>query len=642
MTDADQNPIDRVIGALDAHGCRPRHQGDSWMARCPAHDDREPSLAVGRGQQQPVLINCFAGCRPEDVLVALGMCWSDVCKGKGVADGDQQIIAQYVYVDEAGQPLHRTNRWSPRRFTQDRWTGTEWKPGLDDTRRVLFRLPELRAAIGRKETVYIAEGEKDSTTLVSKGVVATTNPMGAKCWRREYSEQFDGASVVLVLDDDRAGYERGVYLHDELHGRVEAIEMCLPAFGKDMTDHVVAAYTVADLVPVSVEDLHQRLAVSDDEATDGTVVPLHEDPSLLDDLAEFVGRFVAFPSPAMCNAVALWIAHAHCFAAAETTPRLSIQSAEKQSGKTRLLEVLELLVPSPLQVANISPAGLFRTISAGPITLLIDEVDAVFHPRAAGSAQDLRAMLNAGYRRGATVVRCVGDGKNMQVQPFPVFAPVALAGIGALPDTIQDRSIVLRLKRRAPGEVVAKLRRRDVTPEASQLRDRVARWCGARISILAASVPDAPEALSDRAADIWEPLFAIADLVDDSWSQRARHASLELSAAAADVEQSQLFRLLLDLHEMFEVTGRDRLRTSEILDGLHAMDESPWGDWLNSRVLAKKLRAIEVRPRAIRDGTDVFKGYSRQDLDDSFSRYLPGVAVTSVTSVTEKGQACCA
>ncbi|MCZ7526147.1 MAG: hypothetical protein M5U14_07065 [Acidimicrobiia bacterium] len=147
-----------------------------------------------------------------------------------------------------------------------------------------------------------------------------------------------------------------------------------------------------------------------------SLVPEHgpedeDGAGLLDDVAAFLARYVAFDGDAQRDATALWTVHAHAVDAAETTPRLAIQSAEKQSGKTRLLEVLELVVPAALPVANISPAAMFRVVADGPVTLLVDEVDAIFGVKANGNHEDLRALLNAGYRRGATVARVVGEGR---------------------------------------------------------------------------------------------------------------------------------------------------------------------------------------------------------------------------------------
>ncbi|MCZ7528845.1 MAG: DUF3631 domain-containing protein [Acidimicrobiia bacterium] len=366
------------------------------------------------------------------------------------------------------------------------------------------------------------------------------------------------------------------------------------------------------------------------EETDGA--------GLLDDVAAFLARFVAFDGDAQRDATALWTVHAHAVDAAETTPRLAIQSAEKQSGKTRLLEVLDLVVPAALPVANISPAAMFRVVADGPVTLLVDEVDAIFGPKANGNYEDLRALLNAGYRRGATVARVVGEGKKMEVRRFPVYAPVALAGIGTLPDTIQDRSIVITLRRRAPGEPIAKLRRRLVLGEATDLRDRIAGWVADRLDILADAYPSTPDELSDRAADCWEPLVAIADEAGGDWPERARHAARALSTGGDD-ELSLGVRLLGDIRAIYADAGTDRLSSADLVERLHAIEESPWGDWFDARRLAAKLRPFGARPRQHRFGEKTLKGYLVDDFVDAWARYLPTPEKTETCVASETPQA---
>ena len=181
-----------------------------------------------------------------------------------------------------------------------------------------------------------------------------------------------------------------------------------------------------------------------------------EGARLLDDVCEFIGRFVAYPSPQTQTAHALWIVHTHLMAAWETTPRLAFLSPEPGSGKSRALEVTELLVPRPIHTANISASALFRSIGGndGAPTVLLDEVDAIFSRKSGDATEDLRGLLNAGHRRGATVMRCVVRGKTIEVEAFPSYAPVALAGLGDLPDTLMSRSIVIRMRRRSPTEQV--------------------------------------------------------------------------------------------------------------------------------------------------------------------------------------------
>jgi len=125
--------------------------------------------------------------------------------------------------------------------------------------------------------------------------------------------------------------------------------------------------------------------------------------TLLDQVEAMLARFVAFPSDETRTAVTLWIAHTHALDEFETTPRLAFLSPEPGSGKTRALEILELLVPRPLLTVNSTPAYLFRKVSdeAGTPTILYDEIDTVFGPKAKDN-EDIRGMLNSGYRKGAT------------------------------------------------------------------------------------------------------------------------------------------------------------------------------------------------------------------------------------------------
>jgi hypothetical protein len=144
---------------------------------------------------------------------------------------------------------------------------------------------------------------------------------------------------------------------------------------------------------------------------------------VLDVVAAFVARFNVFPSEHCVPTLALWYAHTHAVDQFYVTPRLVLDSAEPGSGKTRVLEVAQYLVRSPEMTISATPAALFRLVSMGPITILFDEVDTIFNPKNSGNNEDLRGLLNAGYKRSATIARCVGDAKNMKVQRFPVYAP---------------------------------------------------------------------------------------------------------------------------------------------------------------------------------------------------------------------------
>jgi hypothetical protein len=124
----------------------------------------------------------------------------------------------------------------------------------------------------------------------------------------------------------------------------------------------------------------------------------------LDAVEHFLSRFIAYPSDSARQAHTLWLAHTWRMDAWEATPRLAFMSAEKGSGKTRALEVSQFLVPQGVRVSQASTGYILAKISEQPpATLFYDEIDTVYGPRARGN-EDLRALLNAGHRRGATAV----------------------------------------------------------------------------------------------------------------------------------------------------------------------------------------------------------------------------------------------
>jgi len=364
--------------------------------------------------------------------------------------------------------------------------------------------------------------------------------------------------------------------------------------------------------------------------------------NMLDDVEAFLERFVAYPSECARTAHALWIAHAHCMDAWESTPRLAFLSPEPGSGKTRALEITELLVPLPVLAVNVTPAYLFRKVGddAGPPTVLFDEIDTVFGPRARDN-EELRGLLNAGHRRGATAGRCVVRGKIIETEEIPAYAAVAMAGLGSLPDTILSRSIIVRMRRRAPHEVVEPYRRRTHGREGEALRDRLAAWSNETVlARLEHAHPDMPNGVEDRDADVWEPLIAIADEAGGAWPDRARQAAVELVAVARDRSPSLGLRLLGDLRIVFTAEVEGQLPTVRLLECLNAMEEAPWGDLrghqLDSRGLARMLKPYDVQPVTIRTVTGTAKGYRKADLQDAWQRYLSPRPSESVTTVTRE------
>lgn len=354
--------------------------------------------------------------------------------------------------------------------------------------------------------------------------------------------------------------------------------------------------------------------------------------AMLDEVERVAGRYLAFPSPHCITVLVLWIAHTWALNAFYVTPRLVLDSPEPGSGKTRVLEVLELLCRAAKLTLSTTTAALYRRIAAAgdaPPTVLQDEADAIFQRTTTPQSEDLRALYNAGYKRGATVDRCEGDAKNMRVREFPVFAPVALAGLaGKMPQTILDRAVTIHMRRRAPDEHVAEFRERDARAATETLRADLETWTAAHLDALAAARPVMPEGVRDRPAEVWEALLAIADVAGGEWPERARAACRHFVLDSDPDEMSFGARLLRDIRTAF--AGRERMFSADLIAALTAEPEAEWADlWgkpLDQNRLARELKRYGVKPKSLRIGEARAKGY-QVDGDDglgqAWRRYLP-------------------
>ncbi|MFZ4284328.1 DUF3631 domain-containing protein [Streptomyces rhizosphaericola] len=376
-----------------------------------------------------------------------------------------------------------------------------------------------------------------------------------------------------------------------------------------------------------------------------TTVPI-DGAALLDEVEAFHRRFNIFPREGAYVAVALWDAHAHLLDAFDSTPRIAFLSPEPGSGKSRALEVLETLVPNKMAAVDASPSALFRSVAGiegERPTIVYDEIDTVFGPKA-GENEQLRGFLNAGHRRGRLMYRCVGDGANQTVQGFPSYCAVAMAGLGSLPDTILTRSVIIRMRRRAPNEKVEPYRLGTHEAQGHNIRDRLAAWADQVRDQVKGAWPQMPEGITDRPADVWEPLLAVADAAGGNWPARARAACVELVKASQSDDKASLgIRLLTDLRDHVLI-GVDKLPTIAVLDRLNALEDAPWADTdgkpLDSRRLSKMLKEYRtandepIVSRNIRTAGGILKGYYAEDLHDAWNRYCAAPPQNSATSAT--------
>jgi hypothetical protein len=356
--------------------------------------------------------------------------------------------------------------------------------------------------------------------------------------------------------------------------------------------------------------------------------PIQPNPTILDDLRQILTRFVILPKWA-AETLALWILHTHAFHLRDVSTYLGVESPEKRCGKTTLLAVLSELVSRPVVAGNISSSAFLRVIEQTQPTLLIDEADA-FLQRNHG----LRAILNSGYtRKTAYVVRLArstapffhpstNPPQSDCLARFSCWCPKVFATIGRLPDTLADRCILLSMQRKTARETCERSR----NLHTLALREHCASFVAAHSQTIATAQPAIPSLLNDRAADLWEPLLVLADLVGGEWPALARQAAAALTTSTQD--QNPVGSLLLDIHVLFVTSKSQRIFSRVLARGLNTFSDRPWmqaqkGKEVTELWLSHQLRPYGIRPRAMRIGDERAKGYFKDDFMDAFRRYIP-------------------
>jgi hypothetical protein len=388
---------------------------------------------------------------------------------------------------------------------------------------------------------------------------------------------------------------------------------------------------------------------------------------LLNDLESLLQKYVVLPTFAP-ETLALWVLHTYAFELRDVSTYLGVESPEKRCGKTTLLSVLNRLANRPVAAANISPSAFFRVIEDMRPTLLIDEADTFLRGN-----DEIRGILNAGYTRDtAYVLRvqahergvpiteqttqlqsapppssfnsfnafnpfnsaspCNSSNSCNPINSFSCWCPKVMAAIGRLPDTLADRCIVIRMQRKTINEECARLRNLDATG----LRERCLQFVQENHNTIASAQPAVPETLNDRAADIWEPLLVLADIAGGEWPTKARRAAEGLTANSHG--RSPIGSLLFDILFVLCGCGYEprRLFSRDLVAGLNRIPNRPWADMPGLRSvdsgqrreatelwLARQLRPYGVRPRVLRIGEQIGKGYDEEDLLEVFQRYIP-------------------
>ena len=313
--------------------------------------------------------------------------------------------------------------------------------------------------------------------------------------------------------------------------------------------------------------------------------------SLLNGIAAAIRQHVVLADHAR-DITALWTLHTYLIDRFLVSPRLGISSPTKGCGKTLLLDVLSRLVARPLPTTNVTPAAIFRVVEAHHPTLLIDEADTFLYDN-----DELRGVLN-GNRKGSTVLRTVGD--DHEPRAFAIYSACAIALIGRLPDTLNDRSAHVELKRRLPSEQADPFRP-DRADHLDELARKAVRWTKDNAVRVGEADPEMPDGIINRAADNLRPLLAIADAAGGEWAQRARKAA-EASRSADDHDASRLELLLGDIRDVFKEI---EMSSADLVKGLVAIEGRPWAELGKSRKpltqngLARMLKPLAIGPDKI-------------------------------------------
>jgi hypothetical protein len=341
------------------------------------------------------------------------------------------------------------------------------------------------------------------------------------------------------------------------------------------------------------------------------------------DLENFFTRFIIFPVHTVLP-LALWALMTHTFDSFDAVPYLVITSPAPRCGKTRLLECLELIVSTPRRASNVSEAALFRMIEKLSPTLLLDEAETLSGK--SERAEYLRQILNAGNRRGAVVTRCTGQGASLDAEDFSVFCPKVLAGIGNFPQTITDRAIFIAMQRRKDCEKVERFLYRTVELVGKTLSERATVFITQRREEIGAAY-EATELgfVSDRDAEAWAPLFAILSVAAPERLPELRTCAERLThAKGANAEDDSLtLRLLADVREVWS-DSEPKIFTAELLQRLKKIEDGPWAsdERFDGRRLSRLLRPFGVTAATVRIGTETRKGYTWEDAEAAFARYL--------------------
>jgi putative DNA primase/helicase len=537
-------------------------------------------------------------------------------------------------------------------------------PWPEDLRRALWDRWSWHMDPAPENAKKFDEGDQDKTwTSFARGYQGTPATVGS-IFKRALDAGWDGHALKPLPDEIKALVPPPVEVPDEGITPEERAEIDrlarLPTwqYEKQRKDAAKKFKVRLDLLDAAVEQTRRRIyGDEEDDTQQGQALNFVEPepwPEPVDgyELVRAIGsaiRYNVVLAPEYLLILALWVLHTYLLEELKCTPRLIIRAATEGSGKTLLMTLLRYLVWRPLKSINMSPAALYRSIDKYKPVLLFDEASRTFeaeHGTARETLDAIIAILDAGFEPGDSVVRAAGEDND--VRQFFVHSPVALAVLKKtkLPRTLVSRSIYIPLKKKLKSEwAVPFSRYHDIEP-LQKLAQKARRWSEdnreqlralliARIERERANAGVVDDAsLTNRLADKWRPLFAIAEATGLlSEVQYVADCLTKLDAMREeDASDLRGVLLLADCKRMFEegnISLDDWISPLQISIHLNQLNERPWGSMgrgITPHKVVTTLAEFDIftqRPstREARKRWD-HRGYQRAQFEEAWRRYL--------------------
>jgi hypothetical protein len=612
-------------------------------------------------------------------------------KGGKKNGGGSPFVAQYIYRQANGEPYLRVCRTANKQFPQFHWDDSTWVKGKPKGPKIPYLLGRLLAdPVGT--TIYFCEGERDADNLTKLGFVATTASEGAKAkWDLALTDYFKNRPVVILPDADAPGRAHGQKVARALQpvaASVKVVDLYPDrSDGSDVSDWLESDTVGVQLIQAvngappwePNADTGEKAPSSDDEALIAELATLNKlqygkrrkeaakqigirveeldaiiaekrggdkklSPALYEHwnvepwdqpvdggillraLTECLRRYV-FMTKDQVITVALWIIFTwlHEYEEVVThSPILLVTSPEKDSGKTTLLRVVSFLARRPVASVSISGPALFRSIEKWAPCFVLDEAD-----KAYVANEDLRSVINSGWTRGDSVIRCEPD--THEPRPYSTFAPKAIGMKGRnLPDTTLSRcvAITMRPKRKDdPNEQTEDFNHLD-NETFARLRQQLLRWATDNADALARAAPGSPPGFHNRRRANWRTLLAIAEALGGECKLAAWKAAVAIEQVHDTFNPAIGIQLLRAIQIMFEQPDIECLLSRDVIRKLTDDPEQPWVEYRNGKSITQKQLAGLLREYGIISGTvhppglADGKGYKRHQFEEAWDIYL--------------------